>query len=689
MAARLQINTDFTPLLGVGIAKQACAGFTDPNGNDWIVLNDSQFPVNALEIDNANTGSPVILTVNGIKSDPNGGITLKAAGTGTVTLGAAGQTVTVPSGVTFSVVNLTITGTLTLTGATVAGSPTWSNAQTLPGLTMVGTLTMGANTLDLTSATVNGQPTWSSGQTFPGVTLSSGNLTFSTTGQRIQGDFSNATEANRVLVQTSTTNGVTTLGALPNGSGTQAAFRAYNSNDPANAAWIQLTVSSSAAQIATNKNGTGTVQPFSIAVGGTPYLTIPTTGGVQVNSGNIGIGGAPLARVGVFITGLIPNSSSTPFGIACQPILDGTTTDVGIDSTITIQTSVAATTVYGMRVTSPVLNSGASITTLKGLSIGSGAAFSTVATNTTGIEVGAVTGATGNAIGVDISAPSGATTNIGLRNAGTTQLTGNVGVGIAPDARFAIYGAQSFSASSGVAAMIRTGNTLTASATSDNLKGLDVANAFALGGQTGVTSFGIHIEPTWVAGATNYGLRIESVTGGATTNTAIFLATPSGASTNRLIDSTVGFTVDSSGNVNVPSGAVYKVNGATLLSTVTNTLAGDVNLNNTGAFFDGPSCAQGTSGTWLAYGTVTLVDSTNAALFICKLWDGTTVMASGVVTATGAGNNCQMALSGIITNPAANIRISVNDGSSNNGKIKFNASSGPSHDATLTVVRIA
>ncbi len=48
--------------------------------------------------------------------------------------------------------------TLTLTGATVAGSPTWSGAQTIPTLT-VGT------SLVLTGATITGAPTWSNTQT--------------------------------------------------------------------------------------------------------------------------------------------------------------------------------------------------------------------------------------------------------------------------------------------------------------------------------------------------------------------------------------------------------------------------------------------------------------------------------------------------------------------------------------------
>jgi len=49
----------------------------------------------------------------------------------------------------------------------------------------------------------------------------SGNLTFTGTGNRITGDFSNATISNRVFFQNSTTDAVTALGFIPNGTATQ------------------------------------------------------------------------------------------------------------------------------------------------------------------------------------------------------------------------------------------------------------------------------------------------------------------------------------------------------------------------------------------------------------------------------------------------------------------------------------
>ena len=65
-----------------------------------------------------------------------------------------------------------------------------------------------------------------------------------------------------------------------------------------------------------------------------------------------------------------------------------------------------------------------------------------------------------------------------------------------------------------------------------------------------------------------------------------------------------------------------------------NSLGADVILANDTLFYDGPSVAQGAVGTWFASGTVSLEDTSSAATFFCKLWDGTTTVAS--MTATSA-----------------------------------------------------
>lgn len=137
------------------------------------------------------------------------------------------------------------------------------------------------------------------------------------------------------------------------------------------------------------------------------------------------------------------------------------------------------------------------------------------------------------------------------------------------------------------------------------------------------------------------------------------------------------------------SGAGGFVVNTFALTNITNVLAADVPLNNTANYFDGPSCAQGTTGTWLAMGTVVCNDSAASnTTFDAKLWDGTTVIASaqGVSIAT-ANAPVSLSLVGVLASPAGNIRISVKDPTAATGQIKFNLS-GNSRDSTLTVIRI-
>lgn len=124
------------------------------------------------------------------------------------------------------------------------------------------------------------------------------------------------------------------------------------------------------------------------------------------------------------------------------------------------------------------------------------------------------------------------------------------------------------------------------------------------------------------------------------------------------------------------------------LTKITASLGANVSLNNTANYFDGPSVAQGTTGTWFASGTVTLLDTSGSGqIYYLKLWDGTTVVASAVLQ-NFANIRCCASLSGFFTSPAGNIRISVRDISTASGLILFNES-GNSMDSTITAVRIA
>lgn len=122
------------------------------------------------------------------------------------------------------------------------------------------------------------------------------------------------------------------------------------------------------------------------------------------------------------------------------------------------------------------------------------------------------------------------------------------------------------------------------------------------------------------------------------------------------------------------------------LTTVTNSLAADVNLTNAALYFDGPSVAQGSAGTWYASGTVTFIDPAGSANIFAKLWDGTNVVASAT-TQVPSNQQYTMSLSGFFTSPPGNIRISVRNSTRTGTGILFNLS-GNSKDSTISAMRI-
>lgn len=114
-----------------------------------------------------------------------------------------------------------------------------------------------------------------------GLTTST-NLAFTGTGNRITGDFSNATVASRVLLQSSTVNAMTSVESMPNGTGTSSAFAVGNTSDPANNSFGLFQAAAAEVSVQSDKRGSGSYQPLAFYSAGAKRMELATDGNVKL-----------------------------------------------------------------------------------------------------------------------------------------------------------------------------------------------------------------------------------------------------------------------------------------------------------------------------------------------------------------------------------------------------------------------
>jgi len=215
---------------------------------------------------------------------------------------SSGSGVAVPAGKSMIVFNdgtdvsevITYTSSAIYPAAGIANSTgsAWGTSYTTSGSGTVVALATGASlttpTIN-TAASVGGTWTAAAAWTIPTYTVT-GNIVINSVGATIQGDFSNATIANRNAFKSSTTNGNTVVGALPNGSATGSAFQAYNNATPTNASLLSLEASSTATTLASSIRGSGTYLPMAFNVNGSESLRLLTTGAISFGSSGTAYG---------------------------------------------------------------------------------------------------------------------------------------------------------------------------------------------------------------------------------------------------------------------------------------------------------------------------------------------------------------------------------------------------------------
>ena len=120
---------------------------------------------------------------------------------------------------------------------------------------------------------------------------SSGVMTLIGTGNRITGDFSNATVANRAAFQTSTANSATNLTLLPTGTAARITYEGYSTSDGLNASSFSLGVIPGSGDVTFRSSitGTGTYLPMTFYNGGFEAMRLATTGRLTTNKAASGI----------------------------------------------------------------------------------------------------------------------------------------------------------------------------------------------------------------------------------------------------------------------------------------------------------------------------------------------------------------------------------------------------------------
>lgn len=144
---------------------------------------------------------------------------------------------------------------------------------------------------------------------------------FSVIPGRLQADFTTATLVNRMSIQTSVLNGVTSPLILPNGTGNLAAVTVLNSSDPNNTGLFSLQMTATLAKLNSGMIGAGVTRPVSIqfndvekvaiAVDGTITSAASLVANSNFLSSNTSWVGAPSAAGTLFLR---PNGSGSATG---------------------------------------------------------------------------------------------------------------------------------------------------------------------------------------------------------------------------------------------------------------------------------------------------------------------------------------------------------------------------------------
>jgi hypothetical protein len=269
----------------IGNLQFTAASIASINAGVAVVTN---LTATSASIASANVGTAVVTTgtVTNLTST-SASIASANAAVALVTTGTVTNLTSTAASIASANLGNAVATTLTATGASVASANVGTAVVT--GLTVTN-----ASIASLNAGTA---------------TITTGNLNFTGTGQRITGDFSNATVANRTMFQGSVANATTFVGLIPNGTGTTSSINCFGNNDPTNASFLRLLQNSTNdSQIRSDITGTGTYVPMTFHTNGSERVRLDTSGNLLVNTNTSGQGRLMVKQP----------SSSVASGIALQ-----------------------------------------------------------------------------------------------------------------------------------------------------------------------------------------------------------------------------------------------------------------------------------------------------------------------------------------------------------------------------------
>lgn len=178
------------------------------------------------------------------------------------------------------------------------------------------------------------------------ISAATGNLTFSSTSQRITGDMTNATIANRLSFQTNVANNFTAITAIPNGTGGQSQLNLETDSAVTNGVSFQFIASTvlNETRIQSGIRGTGTYLPMTFYTNGAEKARLTVSGNLLVGTTTdvSGLSGV-ISDVAGNVRN-IPSAGSTKVTAYTLAVTDiGEFVTVGASGSITVPNNTFAT----------------------------------------------------------------------------------------------------------------------------------------------------------------------------------------------------------------------------------------------------------------------------------------------------------------------------------------------------------